>query len=186
MQNEKEEEMSKGDSEETLISEGLLRPPAPRKPRAKRKKSTLASQWRRQRELQRSREMSLASPLGGSNKEDGSGGSGVTSETGSEEDTAPAVPEQASFSARIATFEPPFARQVPPSRSLPDPQRLSEAGFFLLEGSEGGDRDSVRCFQCGVVQFSWEPSEDPWLRHQKSSPMCVFVQGKMKGQGTDN
>ena len=126
--------------------------------RNRKRKTTLACQWRKNRELARSRETTPNKP--------GSGGEGE------EDESRPVVPDAQNCQDRLRTFEswPHVGREVP------GPGVLSEAGFFL----EGPD-DSVRCFQCGVVQFNWEPREDPWLRHVETNPKCLYLE-KVKGR----
>ena len=144
--------------------------PAPRiqapRPRSNRKKSTLASQWRKNRVKQRSRE---CTPIMSETNSD----RGDEEEDDNEDSNAPVVPDKAAFSSRIDTFRE-WQRTYP--HTTPTPECLCSAGFFMIPGSE----DSVRCFQCGLVQFGWEPGDSPWKRHRRYSPNCLYVITKTK------
>ena len=49
-------------------------------------------------------------------------------------------------------------------------QALAEAGFFYL-----GLNDCVQCPVCDLLQSSWAPGDDPWIRHAANSPACAFL-----------
>ncbi|KAK3791692.1 hypothetical protein RRG08_004441 [Elysia crispata] len=40
---------------------------------------------------------------------------------------------------------------------------------------DSAKKDSVRCFFCGGSLHDWEATDDPWVAHAKSFPMCGFV-----------
>lgn len=44
---------------------------------------------------------------------------------------------------------------------------LLQSGFFYL-----GGRDSVQCYQCGIILHTWKPTDIPAIEHLKYSPSC--------------
>lgn len=41
-----------------------------------------------------------------------------------------------------------------------------------------GGRDSVQCFQCGIILHSWEENDTPDEEHVKYNQTCSFIQKK--------
>ena len=52
----------------------------------------------------------------------------------------------------------------------PLPSELADAGFYYT-----GQGDRVRCFHCGLVLHSWEPTGMPWHAHARYSPSCAYL-----------
>ena len=50
-------------------------------------------------------------------------------------------------------------------------ERMVRAGFYYE-----GKGDAVTCFHCHVTLLRWQYNEDPWVEHEKHSPLCSFVQ----------
>lgn len=56
---------------------------------------------------------------------------------------------------------------------LASPQALAAAGFYYFPLY---DRlDNVRCVDCGMDFYGWEPDDDPAVVHKSESPLCPFV-----------
>lgn len=56
---------------------------------------------------------------------------------------------------------------------FPSIELLIASGFFFL-----GGRDSVQCFQCGIILHSWEENDTPDEEHVKYNQTCSFIQKK--------
>lgn len=57
-----------------------------------------------------------------------------------------------------------------------EPGRLAQAGFFYI-----GPQDRVRCRFCGGVLKSWQPTDDPFIEHQRYFAQCPFINGEDVG-----
>lgn len=55
----------------------------------------------------------------------------------------------------------PWPHTVP--ATSPPPTELADAGFYYT-----GVQDRVRCFHCGLVLHSWEPTGLPWHAHARN------------------
>ena len=47
--------------------------------------------------------------------------------------------------------------------------------FFSPAARDSAKKDSVRCFFCGGSLHDWKATDEPWVEHAKSFPMCGFV-----------
>ncbi|XP_070600554.1 baculoviral IAP repeat-containing protein 7 isoform X2 [Erythrolamprus reginae] len=54
------------------------------------------------------------------------------------------------------------------------PTDLAAAGFYFV-----GPADTVQCFCCGGLLYSWEAGEDPLVEHKKFFPSCLYVRYKI-------
>ena len=54
--------------------------------------------------------------------------------------------------------------------TAPSPTVLADAGFYYT-----GLQDRVRCFHCGLVLHSWEPTGMPYHAHARFSPRCPYM-----------
>ncbi|KAF6034647.1 BIRC3 [Bugula neritina] len=64
-----------------------------------------------------------------------------------------------------------------PRENTVSSEHLCAAGFYYT-----GTDDRVQCFSCGVQSSHWAPSEDPWVRHARSTRCCRHIEAK---QGAD-
>ena len=55
---------------------------------------------------------------------------------------------------------------------------LLVAKLTLFTGKYGRHFDAVQCFSCKKGLFDWQPTDDPWLEHEKVSPQCHFLAEK--------
>ncbi|XP_046551212.1 E3 ubiquitin-protein ligase XIAP-like [Haliotis rubra] len=76
----------------------------------------------------------------------------------------PKYPQYALESTRLRSFN------VWPSQMKQKPADLAKAGLFYL-----GKGDRVKCFTCGHVLSSWEPTDNPMAEHERWFPTCPFV-----------
>lgn len=73
-----------------------------------------------------------------------------------------AFPSMTSASSRRVTFDS--------WRGKVSRESLVEAGFFAT-----GQRDAVKCFNCGVGLENWLEGDQPWEEHAKVSPNCELI-----------
>ena len=84
------------------------------------------------------------------------------------EHSGPSSPRYVSLEARVSSFRDQFKSWPPGLKQKPE--ELAEAGFFYL-----GLNDCVQCPVCDLLQSSWAPGDDPWIRHAANSPACAFL-----------
>ena len=53
-----------------------------------------------------------------------------------------------------------------------NPKYSAAAGFF-----HKGPGDLLECFACKVQIHDWEPTDNPWVEHQRWSWDCLFLRG---------
>ena len=58
---------------------------------------------------------------------------------------------------------------------------LVKAGFFFI-----GGKDSVQCFDCGIILHSWKLTDVPDVEHMKHSPSCSFINRKIRTNQYNN
>ncbi|AQQ79947.1 putative inhibitor of apoptosis [Leptopilina boulardi filamentous virus] len=73
-------------------------------------------------------------------------------------------PNYSTNESRLITFE------TWPKAMMRIKEQLSNAGFFY-----SGNGDKVLCYQCGGSINNFELHDDPWIRHAKEYPNCLYV-----------
>ncbi|KAH8032778.1 hypothetical protein HPB51_001837 [Rhipicephalus microplus] len=65
------------------------------------------------------------------------------------------------------------------SDCLCTPEKMAEAGFYFCATKE--ERDLVRCYVCFKEYMAWNPNEDPFQEHARSTN-CAFVRMGKKAE----
>lgn len=52
-------------------------------------------------------------------------------------------------------------------------EEFVEAGFYLIEGAI--PVLSVKCFSCHLIVSDWSPGDDPYIKHYKLKPDCLYL-----------
>ena len=50
--------------------------------------------------------------------------------------------------------------------------------WHLFTGKFGRYLDAVQCYSCKKALFDWQPTDDPWLEHERVSHQCRFLTEK--------